>query len=134
MGVAVVGYRTRRFPGFYLTDAGFDLDWSVETPQQLADILSARRSHGVHDSAVVVANPLPPDEQLDPQLHDRLLAEGLDAVRKAGISGKAVTPYLLAHFHEASGGASLEANIRIILRNAALAAQVAVAYAERCAR
>jgi pseudouridine-5'-phosphate glycosidase len=129
LGVAVVGYRGRRFPGFYLSDGGFDLDWSVQTPEQLAAILAARDAHGLHDGAVVVANPLPPDQQLDPVLHDRVLAEGLAALARDGVTGKAVTPYLLAHFHEATGGASLEVNVTIVRRNAELAARVAVAYA-----
>jgi pseudouridine-5'-phosphate glycosidase len=131
LGVTIVGYRTRRFPGFYLCDGGFDLDWSADSPEQLAAVLRARHAQGVHGSAVVVANPLPEDEQLDPDLHDRVLAEGLARLVRDGVSGKAVTPYLLAHFHEATAGASLEVNVRIILRNAALAAQVAAAHLVR---
>lgn len=127
LGVAVVGYRTRQFPGFYLSDSGFTLDWSLQTPAELAGVLAARRAQGVSGGAVVVANPLPADEQLDPALHDRLLTEGLAGLAREGITGKAVTPYLLAHFHEASGGLSLDANIRIILRNAELAARIATA-------
>jgi pseudouridine-5'-phosphate glycosidase len=129
LGVTVLGYRTRRFPGFYLADAGYDLDWSVESAAEAAAVLAARRSHGVHHGAVVVANPLPDDEQLDPELHDRVLADGLVALDRAGITGKTVTPYLLAHFHDATGGRSLAVNVRIILRNADLAAQIAVALA-----
>lgn len=130
LGVAVVGYRTRRFPGFFITDGGFDLDWSVNSPGQAAAVLAARAAHGVHNGAVIVANPLPEDEQLDPVLHDRTLADGLAQLAEAGITGKAVTPFLLAHFHSATAGASLAVNIRIILRNAALAARIAVAAAE----
>jgi pseudouridylate synthase len=129
LGVAVVGYRTRRFPGFYLSDGGFDLDWSAATPQALASVLAARDAQGVHTGAVVVANPLPAEEQLDPDLHDRVLVEGLAALDRDGVTGKAVTPYLLSHFHDATGGASLEVNVRIVVRNAELAARVAVAYA-----
>jgi pseudouridine-5'-phosphate glycosidase len=118
LGVTVVGYGSRRFPGFYLTDAGFDLDWSVSTPE------------GIHHGAIVVANPLPPGEQLDPALHDRALREGLAGLERDGVTGKAVTPYLLAHFHKATNGASLEVNVRLVLRNAALAAQIAAARAD----
>ncbi|MGK5739087.1 pseudouridine-5'-phosphate glycosidase [Micromonospora sp. URMC 103] len=133
LGVGVVGYRTRRFPGFYLTDGGFDLDWSVDSPEQVADVLAARAQHGVHRGALVVANPLPAEEQLDPALHDRTLAEGLARLERDGVTGKAVTPYLLAHFHSATEGASLDVNVRIILRNADLAARIAVASAHRAA-
>jgi pseudouridine-5'-phosphate glycosidase len=129
LGVTVIGYRTLRFPGFYLTDSGFDLDWSLNGPGEFAEVLRARRAHGVQAGAVVVANPLPADEQIDPALHGRLLAEGLAGLAIEGITGKAVTPYLLAHFHEQSAGASLTANIKIILRNAELAARIAVAHA-----
>jgi pseudouridylate synthase len=129
LGVSVVGYRGKQFPGFYLSDSGFGLDWSVETPDELGAILHSQRVHGVHGGAVVVANPLPLDEQLDPARHDRVLLEGLAGLARDGVTGKAVTPYLLAHFHDATGGASLEVNIRIILRNAELAARVATAYA-----
>ncbi|TYB37436.1 pseudouridine-5'-phosphate glycosidase [Micromonospora sp. AP08] len=131
LGVSVVGYRTRRFPGFYLTDAGFDLDWSVESPEQAADVLAARRDQGVHHGGLIVANPLPVDEQLDPALHDRTLATGLAMLARDGVTGKAVTPFLLAHFHSATEGASLAVNVRIILRNADLAARIAVASASR---
>ncbi|MEU1755376.1 pseudouridine-5'-phosphate glycosidase [Micromonospora matsumotoense] len=131
LGVGVVGYRTRRFPGFYLTDSGFDLDWSVDSPEQVAEVLAAREQHGVHSGGLLVANPLPVDEQLDPALHDRTLTEGLARLGRDGVTGKAVTPFLLAHFHSATEGASLAVNIRIILRNADLAARIAVASARR---
>ncbi|SCE71562.1 pseudouridine-5'-phosphate glycosidase [Micromonospora echinospora] len=129
LGVGVVGYRTRRFPGFFVTDGGFDLDWSVDSPEQVAAVLAARAAHGLHDGGLVVANPLPADEQLDRDLHDRTLADGLALLDRDGITGKAVTPYLLAHFHSATEGASLAVNVRIILRNADLAARIAVAAA-----
>ncbi|SIR45798.1 pseudouridine-5'-phosphate glycosidase [Micromonospora avicenniae] len=131
LGVSVIGYRTRRFPGFYLTDGGFDLDWSVDSPEQVADVLAARTQQDLHRGGLVVANPLPVDEQLDPAMHDRTLAEGLALLERDGVTGKAVTPYLLAHFHSATEGASLTVNVRIILRNADLAARIAVAAAAR---
>lgn len=131
LGVAVAGYRTRRFPGFFVTDSGFELDWALDSPEEVAAALVARAAHGVHQGALVVANPLPPDEQLDPALHDRTLADGLASLERARVSGKAVTPFLLAHFHSATAGASLAVNIRIILRNAALAARIAGALADQ---
>jgi pseudouridylate synthase len=127
LGVAVAGYRTRRFPGFFVTDGGFDIDWQLDSPQQVADVISARNDQGVGAGALVLANPLPVDEQLDPELHNRTLAEGLELLARDGITGKAVTPFLLSHFHESTEGQSLAVNVRIILRNAALAAQIAAA-------
>ncbi|WP_106319602.1 pseudouridine-5'-phosphate glycosidase [Actinoplanes italicus] len=127
LGVSVAGYRTHRFPGFFITDGGFDLDWQLDSPEQVADFIRARDDQGVAESALVLANPLPADEQLDPALHDRTLATGLNLLAEQNISGKAVTPFLLGHFHSSTEGRSLAVNIRIILRNAALAAKIAVA-------
>jgi pseudouridylate synthase len=137
LGVAVVGYRTDRFPGFYLTDSGFGLDWRVDSPEEVAAIMGARRSlssaaltGGGSSAALVVANPLPVEEQVDPALHDRVLAGALAVADAAGISGKAVTPFLLERFHAETGGESLRANVAIILRNAGLAARIAAAVAD----
>jgi pseudouridylate synthase len=129
LGVAVAGYRTRRFPGFFITDGGFDVDWALESPEQVADVIKARDEQGVSSSALILANPVPAEEQLDPAQHDRTLAEGLQLLAAHRITGKAVTPFLLSHFHSATEGRSLAVNIRIILRNAALAARIAVAAA-----
>jgi len=129
LGVPVIGYRTRRFPGFYRADSGHEVDWSVGSPEEVAAVMRARDEHGVSAAGLVVANPLPADEQLDPDLHDRVLAAGLAALARDNVTGKAVTPFLLAHFHSATEGASLAVNIRIILRNAALAAQIAAELA-----
>ena len=128
LNVAVVGYETDRFPGFYLTDSGHAVDWRVDSTEDVARIMQARRSLDI-SAALVVVNPLPEDRQVDPVLHDRILLEGLAAADAAGVWGKDVTPFLLAHFHEASGGESLRANIEIILANAALAGRIAVADA-----
>lgn len=128
LNVTVVGYRTDRFPGFYLADSGHAVPARVDDVGQVAAIMAARRSIGA-TAALLVANPLPADRQVDPALHARVLAEGLDAATAAGVAGKDVTPFLLAHFHEASGGESLRANTEIILANARLAAQIAVASA-----
>ncbi|MDQ3708161.1 MAG: pseudouridine-5'-phosphate glycosidase [Actinomycetota bacterium] len=129
LGVTVVGYGTRAFPGFYRSDSGETVDWTVEDPAGVAAIAAAQRGLSIGSGAVVVANPLSPDEQVEPMLHDRVLTEGLNAAREQRISGKAVTPFLLEHFHRATGGASLTANVAIIRRNARLAAEIAVAIA-----
>lgn len=129
LGVTVLGYGSKKFAGFYLTDSGAEVDWAVDSPEQVAATMRARSTLGLDPAAIVVSNPLPVDVQLDPALHDTVLAEGLGAVVRLGITGKAVTPYLLAHFHEATQGASLEVNVEVVLRNATLAAQIAAAYA-----
>jgi pseudouridine-5'-phosphate glycosidase len=125
LGVTVLGYRTDRFPGFYLHDSGFPAPWRVDTPAEVAAVLAARRRLGSDDRALIVANPLPVDEQLDPSLHDGVLAAALASAAEAGISGKEATPFLLDFFHRETGGASLDANVRLVLRNARLAAEIA---------
>jgi pseudouridine-5'-phosphate glycosidase len=124
LNVTVLGYRTGTFPAFYLNDSGLPVAWRVETPQQAAAVLRERERLAV-PGAVVVANPLPEDEQVDPALHDRVLREGLEAAAEQGIAGRDVTPFLLERFHAQTGGESLRANVRLVLRNAALAAEIA---------
>jgi pseudouridylate synthase len=125
LGFGVVGYRTDRFPGFYLTESGHPVAWRVDSPADVAAVVEARRELGTDDRAVVVANPLPPEEQLDPELHDRVLAEGLGAAEREGVTGKDVTPFLLDYLSRETEGASLEANVRLVWRNARLAATIA---------
>jgi pseudouridine-5'-phosphate glycosidase len=127
LGVTVLGYGTTAFPGFYLSDSGHRLDWRADTPEEVAAVMAARAGLGTADRGVVVANPLPTDEQLDPALHDRLLHDGLAAAEAQHVRGKDVTPFLLEFFHRESKCASLEANIRIVLHNAELAARIAAA-------
>jgi pseudouridylate synthase len=130
LNVTVLGFRTDAFPGFYLSDSGFPVPWRVESAEDVAAIMAARARVG-HEGAIVVGNPLPEPEQLDPALHDRVLADGLRAAAAAGVRGKETTPFLLAHLHRETGGASLEANVRLVLRNAELAARIAAAAAAR---
>ncbi len=127
LGVPVLGYGTHAFPGFYLSDSGHPVDWRVDSPEEVADVLAARRALGTDDRGLVLANPLPPGDQVDPALHERLLQSGLRAAEEAHVRGKDVTPFLLDFFHRESDGATLTANIAIVLRNAELAARVSVA-------
>jgi pseudouridylate synthase len=133
LNVTVAGYGTDAFPGFYLRDSGFPVPWRVDSPEEVAALMRARDSLGLDARAVVIANPLPADEQLDPALHDRVLHESLDAAAAGGIAGRDVTPFLLDRFHRETGGASLEANVRLVLRNAELAGRIAVAAAAAAA-
>lgn len=128
LNIGVVGYGSHAFPGFYVSDSGHRIDWAVQSPEEIATIMHARRDLGVA-SALVVANPVPVAEQLDPDVHDRVLDEGLRLAAARNVSGKDVTPFLLDHFHRATHGASLEVNETIVVRNAALAAAVAIADA-----
>ena len=125
LSVPILGYKTNKFPGFYLTDSGFDLEHRADTPQDIAQIWRARSDVATHNSALIVANPV--GNQMNKALHDQILFDGLAKAKTAGIIGKAVTPFLLEYFHSNSKGESLRVNVEIIKANAALAAQVAVA-------
>jgi len=127
LGVPVVGFRTGRFPGFYLTDSESPLDWMVRSEEEAARVLRALPELGFERSGLVVANALPEEEQLEPELHDRALRAGLEELVKRGVRGKDVTPFLLDRFATETEGKSLRANKEIILRNARLAARIAVA-------
>jgi len=129
LNVTVLGYGTDAFPGFYLSDSGHPAPWRVDSVDEVVGVVRARGYMGTTDSAVVVANPLPEDEQLDPELHDRVLAEGMAAAEAAEVKGKDVTPFLLEHLARETEGASLEANVRLVVRNARLAAEIAAELA-----
>ena len=130
LGVAVAGWRTSRFPGFYLADGGFDLVWRVDGPEEVAAAMAAADELGVQ-SALVVANPIAVEQQLDPAEHERVLAEGLELAREQGVTGKAVTPFLLDHLHRATDGRSLEVNVAVARANAAVAGSIAAAWSAR---
>ena len=123
--VPVLGCRTDRFPAFYLRESPFDVPWRIENAAEAAAVFAAHRAAGGH--GVILANPIPAEHELDRDLHGRLLAGGLALLAERGVRGKDVTPVLLAHFHTASDGASLTANEELVVANAALAADVAVA-------
>jgi pseudouridylate synthase len=125
LNVKLLGYRTDQFPGFYLAESGFPVPWRVDTPEAVADVWHARAELGL--GAIVVANPI--EQPLDAELHEKVLRSALEAAEREGVRGKDITPFLLDRFHRETAGASLEANVRLVLRNAALAAQIARAVA-----
>ena len=128
LNVGVIGYRTDRFPGFYLADSGHPVGWRIETPAEVAEVLRVRRRLGLDGFGLVLANPIAPGDEMDRALHDRVLAAGLAAAEAKGVRGKDVTPFLLDFFHRETRGASVAANVALVLSNARLAAEVAVAY------
>jgi len=128
LNVSLLGYGTDRFPGFYLSATAYGLEFRADSPAEVAAVMASRRALGM-TSALVVANPLPPDSglALDAAQHDAVLASGLAAADAAGVTGKDATPFLLDYFHRQTGGASLTANIAIIKANANLAGLIAAA-------
>jgi pseudouridine-5'-phosphate glycosidase len=127
LSVPVLGYRTRIFPSFWLTESAYELDWSVQSPEEVARVMRSQDELG-HGQGIVVANPIPREQQWDPAEHDRVLAEALAAADAAGIHGKAVTPFLLSHIVGASAGRSLEVNLDLARNNVRLAAEIATAW------
>jgi pseudouridine-5'-phosphate glycosidase len=127
LSVPVVGYQTTVFPSFWLRESAFTLDWSADSAAQVAKIMRSQDELG-HGQGIVVANPIPADQQWDPAEHDRVLTEALALADEAGVSGKAVTPFLLLKIVELSGGRSLEVNLDLARNNVRVAAQIATEW------
>ncbi len=127
LSVPVIGYGTTAFPAFWLTDSGFTLDWSVKDAAEVASIMRAHDDTS-NGQGIVVANPIPRDQQWDPEEHDRVLADAFVAAERAGVRGKAVTPFLLGFIVEASRGRSLEVNLDLARNNIRVAADIATAW------
>jgi pseudouridine-5'-phosphate glycosidase len=130
LSVPVVGFGTRVFPRFWLRESSFLLDWSVEQAQEVAEIMAAQDALG-HGQGIVVANPIPLEQQWDPAEHDRILGEALELAAREGVTGKAVTPFLLLKIVELSGGRSLEVNLDLARNNVRVAGQIASAWSAR---
>jgi len=130
LSVAVVGYQTSRFPAFWLSDSGYDLDWRVDSADEIAQIMAARDAFG-DLSALLVANPLPTALQLDPGVLDDAMGEALALAAEQGIRGKAVSPFLLDRIQQVTGGASVDVNLTIARGNIELAGQIATSWAGR---
>jgi pseudouridylate synthase len=130
LSVPVVGFGTSVFPAFWLRESAFSLEWSVESPTEIASMMAARDSLGMRQG-IIVANPVPAHQQWDPTRHDRLLDQALAEAEIQGIRGNDVTPFLLAHVLEHSGGESLRVNLDLVTNNVAVASEVALAWAQK---
>lgn len=124
LGITVLGYRTDRYPGFYVADSGFPVPARVDSAADAAAVARSRDELGLH-SAVLVANPVAEDDQLDPVVHDRVLAEALAAADAGGVTGHDTTPFLLDFVQRATGGRSLEVNLAVYRGNARLGGEIA---------
>jgi pseudouridine-5'-phosphate glycosidase len=128
LSIPVVGFGTDVFPSFWLRESAHTLDWAVESADEVAAIMRAQDELG-RGQGIVVANPVPADQQWDPQEHDRVLAQALAEADAAGIRGKAVTPFLLLRIVELSQGRSLEVNLDLARNNVRVAGRIATAWA-----
>jgi pseudouridylate synthase len=124
LSVTVLVFGTDRFPAFWLSDSGHTVDSPVTTPEEVAAVMQASDALGL-PGGILVANPLPDTAQLDPALHDRLLADALDAAEGASVRGKEITPFLLDYIHEHTGRTSVAVNLEIVRGNCRLGADIA---------
>ncbi len=130
LNLAVVGYRTTDYPGFYIADSGHDIEYAVDSPAEIAKIARTRDALGV-TSTLLVANPVAPDHELPPEVHDEVLARALAAAAEQGIGGHDTTPFLLDFIQRETGGRSLDVNVDVYRGNVELGARIALALAAR---
>jgi pseudouridylate synthase len=126
-GVEVLGYQTKELPAFYSRESGYDLDYNMSSPEEIAALLHAKWSLGLTGGAVI-ANPIPKEYSMDSQAIKTVIDQALISAHEQGIKGKDTTPYLLSKVKEMTHGESLTANLELVYNNARLAAQIAKAY------
>ena len=125
-GVPVIGFQAREFPAFYTRSSGFELNHRSESAEEIAAVLQAKWAAGLRGGAVI-ANPIPAADEPSVADIQRATETALAAAKKRNIKGKDITPFLLAKIKELTGGESLKANIKLVLNNARLAAQISAA-------
>ena len=130
LSVPIVGYRTNAYPGFYVAESGFEVAHRIESPEDAATIYATQRALEL-PTALLVGNPVPTDQQLDPSLLDGVVEKAWAALDEQGISGQGVTPFLLDFIRRETGDASLDANVALYRNNVLLASQIAVALARQ---
>ena len=128
-GVPVIGYGTEELPAFYTRKSGFGVDYRVDTPEELAAMFRAQRELE-YKGGMLVTNPIPEQYAMDQEVIDKAIEQALAEAKEQGIHGKETTPFLLAKVVELTGGDSLESNIKLVLNNAAVAAETAAALAK----
>ena len=127
LGVLVIGYRTDEFPAFYTRHSGLRLEHRCDTVEELARVLRARWA--LDQGGVLIANPIPEEAALPPTQIETAIAAALALAARDGISGKALTPFLLSELARTTGGASVRANRALALSNARVGAALAKAHA-----
>ncbi len=123
-GVPVIGYGTKELPAFYTRKSGFEVDYELDTPEELARAFYVKQDMG-HIGGMLVANPIPEEYSMDHEVINRAIDEAVEESRRLGIHGKETTPFLLAKIKEITGGDSLDSNIQLVYNNARLAAKTA---------
>lgn len=126
-GVPVLCYGTDEFPEFYTRSSGIKMENIVKTPKEVAKIIKSKRDNKF-DGGVLVANPIPQEYAMDKVAVNKAIEKALKLADKNHIKGKDITPFLLKTIVELTGGLSLESNIKLVLNNAKLGAQIAKEY------
>lgn len=126
-GVPVIGYRTKELPAFYTTYSGYQVDYRLDTPEEVAQAFRVKLDCGLA-GGMLVTNPIPEEYSMDADAINAVIDRAIEEAKEKGIHGKETTPFLLAKVKEITGGDSLDANIQLVFNNAKLAAQTAVAY------
>lgn len=125
-GVSVIGYGTKELPAFYTAHSGFEVDYRLDTPQEIADAFRVKLDMGL-TGGMLVTNPIPEEYSMDADYINRSIEEAITEAESLGIHGKETTPFLLDKIQKLTGGDSLKANIQLVYNNARLGAKVAVA-------
>ena len=128
-GVPVIGYGTDELPAFYTSRSGFAVDYRVDSPDETAEALKAKWDLGL-EGGVVIANPIPAEYEMDPEVINGAIAAAVKESEDKGIKGKESTPFLLSKVKELTGGASLDSNIQLVYNNVKVGAQIAVALSK----
>ncbi|MBR1606412.1 MAG: pseudouridine-5'-phosphate glycosidase, partial [Clostridia bacterium] len=123
-GVPVLGYKTKTLPAFYTYESDFEVDYRMESPQEIADAIRAQRAMG-YPGGMLITNPIPAEYAMPKATIDAAIEQALMEANEQGVKGKATTPFLLARVCELTGGESLKSNIKLVLNNVALASQIA---------
>lgn len=123
-GVPVLGNQTKELPAFYTRKSGFELDYSINSPAEFANVLKSKWDLGLN-GGVVIANPIPEEYSMDYDVISKAINEAVEEAEKLGIHGKQTTPFLLDKIQKITAGKSLEANIQLVFNNVRLATQIA---------
>jgi pseudouridine-5'-phosphate glycosidase len=126
-GVELLGYQTKELPAFYTRESGFEVDYNMQSPQDIANLMKAKWNLGL-TGGMVVANPIPKAFSQDKEKMDLVISEAVNKANELGVKGKEITPFLLDYIKTNTKGESLKANLELVYNNAKLAAQIAIAY------
>ena len=130
MGVPVLGYKTKELPAFYTSKSGLSVDYQVDSAEEFADIILEKRKNNLQ-GGVLITNPIPHQYEMNKEEIDKAINTAIKKMDKEGIKGKECTPFLLKTIVELTGGESLESNIALVINNASLGSEIALALSKR---